>query len=176
MIFEIDEIPEMGLSSEFFVKKERLEIDHSDCSLIENVKVNGKFRRVGEDVYFSGEIGTLLKVACTRCLKSFSLPVRNNIRIHFVPRMEEFSAGCEVEVKEEDVEKEVYIEGRIDLSNSLRDQILLDVPFIILCGEDCKGICLVCGNDLNLNQCKCQDDTKIDPRFAVLKNLKDKLK
>ena len=68
MIFEIDEIPEMGLSSEFFVKKERLEIDHSDCSLIENVKVNGKFRRVGEDVYFSGEIGTLLNVACTRCL------------------------------------------------------------------------------------------------------------
>ena len=89
--------------------------------------------------------------------------------------MEELSPGCEVEVKDSDVEKEVYQDGRIDLSNSLRDQILLDVPLIILCREDCKGICLVCGNDLNLNQCKCQDDTNIDSRFAVLKILKDKL-
>ena len=175
MIFEIDEIPERGLSSEFFIKKEQLEIDHSDCSLIENVKVNGKFSRVAEDVYFLGDIDTFLKVTCTRCLKSFSLPVRNKIKVHFVPRMEELSPGCEVEVKDSDVEKEVYQDGRIDLSNSLRDQILLDVPLIILCREDCKGICLVCGNDLNLNQCKCQDDTNIDSRFAVLKILKDKL-
>ena len=103
------------------------------------------------------------------------MPVRNKLKVHFVPRIKETSPGSEVEVKGTDIEKEVYQEGRIDLSNSLRDQILLDVPLIILCGEDCKGICLVCGNDLNLNQCNCQDDTKIDPRFAVLKNLKDKL-
>jgi len=176
MIFEIDVIPEKGLISEFFVKKEQLEIDHSDCALIENVKVNGKFKRVGEDVYFSGEIGTLLKVICTRCLKLFSLPVRNKIKVHFVPSMEELSPGCEVEVKESDIEKEVYKEGRIDLSRSLRDQILLDVPLIILCEKDCKGICVICGNDLNLNKCKCRDDINIDPRFAALKNLKDKLK
>jgi len=176
MIFEIDEIPEGGLSFNLFVKKEQFQINQPECYLAENVKVNGNLKRIDDEVFFIGELQTILQVICTRCLKSFSLPVNNKIQAHFVPQGKEPSPGSEVEIKETDIEKEVYHEDRIDLRASVRDQILLDLPFISVCQKDCKGICPVCGNDFNANQCECQNEEEVDPRLAVLKKLKDKLK
>ena len=46
MIFEIDEIPEGGLSFNLFVKKEQLQIDQPECYLAENVKITGKLKPV----------------------------------------------------------------------------------------------------------------------------------
>ena len=47
-------------------------------------------------------------------------------------------------------------------------------PFVILCKEDCKGLCPTCGADLNEGPCACDSSDDIDPDnpFAVLKNLK----
>ena len=176
MIFEIDEIPEGGLSFNLFVKKEQLQIDQPECYLAENVKIRGKLKRIDHEVFFAGELQTLLQVICTRCLKSFSLPIKNKVRAHFVPRVKELSLGSEVEIKETDIEKEVYHEDRIDLRGPVRDQILLDVPLVRLCQKGCKGICFMCGNNFNANPCECVIEEEIDPRLAVLKNLKDKLK
>ena len=102
--------------------------------------------------------------------------VKNKIQVHFIPRAKEQSSGTEVEVKETDIEQEIYKEDRVDLRGSVRDQVLLEVPLIHLCREDCKGICSECGTDLNANQCKCRNEGQIDPRLAVLKEIKDKLK
>ena len=176
MIFEIDEIPEGGLSFDLFARKEQFKIDHPDCFLAENVKIKGKIKRIGHEVFFAGELQTLLQVICTRCLKGFSLPVKNKIQVHFVPKVKYRSRGSEFEIKETDIEKEVYHENRIDLRGPVRDQVLLDVPLICLCRDDCQGICPMCGNDFNANQCECKNEEEINPRFAVLKNLKDKLK
>ncbi len=176
MIFEVDEIPEGGLNVDFFVKKEQLQIDQPECYLAENVKIKAKLKRIEHEVFFTGELQTLLQVICNRCLKSFSLPVDNKIQVHFVPQVKEPSPGSEVEIKETDIEKEVYQEDWIDLRGPVRDQVLLDLPLIRLCQKGCKGICPVCGNDFNAKQCECRNEEEIDPRLAVLKNLKDKLK
>ena len=176
MIFEIDEIPEEGLGFDLFANKEQFKIDQPDCSLTENVKIKGRLTRINKEVFFAGELQTLLQVICTRCLKSFSLQIKNKIQVHFVPQVKDPLSGREVELKETDIEKEIYQEGRIDLRDLVRDQVLLDVPLICLCQDDCKGICTVCGNDFNANHCECKNEEEIDSRFAVLKNLKDKLK
>ena len=105
-------------------------------------------------------------------MKPFPLVIKNKIKVHFIPRAKEQSSGAEVEVKETDIEQEIYKEDRVDLSAPVRDNILLDVPLIRLCDHACKGICSECGSDLNTNQCECQREGEIDPRFAVLKKLK----
>jgi uncharacterized protein len=115
-------------------------------------------------------------VTCTRCLNQFSLQVKNKVQAHFVPQEKQSSHGSEVEISETDIEKEIYEEDQIDLHGPIRDQILLEVPLILLCKENCKGICPECGNDRNSYTCKCENDGDIDPRFAVLQKLKDKLK
>jgi uncharacterized protein len=48
--------------------------------------------------------------------------------------------------------------------------LILETGEPVLCKEDCQGLCLKCGSNLNLIDCKCEDE-QIDPRWAALKNL-----
>jgi len=176
MIFDIGEIPEGGLNFDVLADKEQFEIDQPDCTLIDGVKVKGSLKKIERDICFFGDLQAQLQLTCTRCLKPFPFQVESKIQIHFVPRAKEQSPGSEVEIKETDIEQEVYEDDRVDMSGPIRDQILLEVPLMHLCQKDCKGICSECGTDLNLNQCECQNEGQIDPRFAVLKKFKDKLK
>jgi uncharacterized protein len=60
----------------------------------------------------------------------------------------------------------------IDISKELRDYALLSVPMKKLCSDDCKGLCPVCGQDLNIKECECPKG-KVDPRWEpLLKNKK----
>jgi uncharacterized protein len=176
MIFEIEEIPEGGLNFDVLEGKEHFGIDQSDCALTEGVKVCGKLTKIEWEVCFAGYVEANLLVICTRCLKPFILQVKNKVQAHFVPREKQPSPGSEFEISETDIEKEIYEEGRIDLHGPIRDQILLEVPLILLCQQNCKGICPECGNDRNSDPCKCENNGDIDPRFAVLQKLKDKFK
>ena len=80
----------------------------------------------------------------------------------------------------EDAEEEINITylspdtNIIDLSNDVRDYMILSIPMKRVCNEDCKGLCDKCGSDLNEKQCECED-SEIDDRWKVLTELKNKL-
>jgi uncharacterized protein len=63
--------------------------------------------------------------------------------------------------------------GIIDLEPVLREYILLEIPISPLCRPDCKGLCPICGNNLNESTCHHEEDSG-DPRLAALKSLLDK--
>ncbi len=50
----------------------------------------------------------------------------------------------------------LYKSGYIDLTIPLIDNILLSFPGVILCSANCKGLCEVCGTNLNETQCSCK--------------------
>ena len=52
MIFEIEEIPDGGLDFNLLAEKEQFEINQPDCSLSDNVRVNGKLTRIEQDILF----------------------------------------------------------------------------------------------------------------------------
>ena len=60
--------------------------------------------------------------------------------------------------------------GVLDLTEALREQILLALPMQPLCRADCQGLCVQCGKNLNEGTCDCVQDT-IDPRLVKLKEL-----
>jgi len=62
--------------------------------------------------------------------------------------------------------------GVIDLTPVLREYILLEIPISPLCRPDCKGLCPICGNNLNESTCNHEDNSG-DPRLASLKSLLD---
>jgi uncharacterized protein len=109
-------------------------------------------------------------------LSDFSFVVKSQLMVHFIPRIENNKLAHEIELSELDVEQEFYEEGRIDLFSPARDLILLSLPQVILCRQDCAGLCPVCGTNLNENKCGCENEGSYDPRLAVLEQLKDKLK
>ena len=77
----------------------------------------------------------------------------------------------EAEVSEEEDTEQSFMDGwQLDVEAFVYDEILVNWPAKILCKEDCKGICPVCGQNRNLKECGC--DTFVpDPRMAAIQDI-----
>jgi uncharacterized protein len=79
----------------------------------------------------------------------------------------------ELKEDEEEAEGEVYpLPARgdeVDLTDAVREQVLLRVPQYVLCREDCRGLCPKCGADLNAAPCDCAPDEPVSPWSALNK-------
>jgi uncharacterized protein len=174
MVFGIEEIGDEGLCFSFVLKKDQLEIDQGGLSVKVDITVNGSLNRIGDDVYLKGTVMTSVVASCSRCLDTLSYPVDSDLKSHFVPSDNPSISKRDVELHASDIDTEVYENQQIDLTQSIRDSILLAVPVICLCKENCKGICSQCGKNLNQGLCKCEIDSFTDPRLERLKIFKDK--
>lgn len=77
-------------------------------------------------------------------------------------------------MKDPSEEDEVYeYRGEeLDFSRMVEDLIFLNLPLSSVCSEGCKGLCPVCGCNLNLVQCSCAQDETINP-FLSLRTLRN---
>jgi uncharacterized protein len=117
-----------------------------------------------------GRLQTTLELVCSRCLDGFPLVVNEALEVLFLPQSENAGEG-EREVEDEDLSTAYYREGVLDLGQLIQEQFYLVVPMKPLCGEGCKGLCPVCG--INLNTATCPGHSGgLDPRLAVLEQLK----
>jgi uncharacterized protein len=87
-------------------------------------------------------------------------------------------SGREYHATDADADEELrtpYVaDGRVDLSAWARDAVALSLPDKILCRPDCAGLCPLCGKDLNLEPHEHAEEA-LDPRWAALANLKERL-
>ena len=154
MVFDIEEISDGGLNFSLLLNKDQLEIDQAGLSVNVDIAVSGSLTRVGDDVYLKGKVITDVVASCSRCLDTLSYPIHNDLKSHFVSP-DRYISAREVELHASDIDTEEYENQQIDLTQSVRDGILLAVPVICLCKENCKGICSQCGKNLNQGLCKC---------------------
>jgi uncharacterized protein len=173
MVFDIEEISDGGLNFSLLLNKDQLEIDQAGLSANVDIAVSGSLTRVEDDVYLKGKVITDVVASCSRCLDTLSYPIHNDLKSHFVSP-DRYISAREVELHASDIDTEVYENQQIDLTQSVRDGILLAVPVICLCKENCKGICSQCGKNLNQGLCKCSSESFIDPRLEALKVFKNK--
>jgi uncharacterized protein len=174
MVFGIEEIGGEGLDFELVLNKDQLVIDQAGLNVYLDVSLKGTLNRIDEDVYLKGAVTTGVIASCSRCLNKLSYPIDSEFKTHFVPSDDRLELLREMELHASDIDIEVYENQQIDLTQSIRDIILLAVPVICLCKEDCKGICFQCGKNLNQEFCQCSNDSFIDSRLKILKVLKDK--
>ncbi len=129
--------------------------------------LNGKVTTiVSEDgVMIRGRLTAETELECTRCLDVFP----HQLEISFA-EMYVFSRSQD-EVNELE-ERRLPPDGYIDLEPLFREYALLDIPIKHICSPECKGLCPVCGGNLNKEDCGHRQE-KIDPRMAVLKQLLD---
>lgn len=70
--------------------------------------------------------------------------------------------------------QERFIEGNnLDVERLICEELLPKIPMKVLCKEDCKGICPVCGANRNEEDCGC-DQTVPDPRMAAIQDIFNK--
>jgi uncharacterized protein len=122
----------------------------------------------GSSIELSGLVEATIKLACGRCLELFDLPVREEINEFY------FNAGKQDIKTGEDGEGWIPYRGEsIDATPEVVRTILASLPMKLVCREDCRGLCQVCGRNMNLEECDCGKD-EIDIRLIKLKQLMDK--
>ena len=73
----------------------------------------------------------------------------------------------------DDLEQLLPADGSIDLTPIIRDYAILDIPISQVCKLDCKGLCPICGANLNEEDCGHRQES-VDPRLAGLKEMLEK--
>ena len=119
-----------------------------------------------------GRVTTTLELPCSRCVEPFQLPIDSTFDLRYHPQSDNLGEG-EREVGEDDFSTAYYANDEIDLEQLMREQFELALPMKPLCREDCKGLCAVCGINLNRDTCSCAREWE-DPRLAALKTLATK--
>ena len=130
-------------------------------------------KRTSRGIEVQGRIETAVAVPCARCLKECVLPVVSEFKESLV-LMRYAPPDEDTELLQNDMEISFLPEEGVELGDIVEEQIWLNIPMKPLCHEGCKGLCSICGADLNLGECGC-DRRQGDPRFAVLKDFKTNL-
>lgn len=117
-------------------------------------------------IELKGNTSITLEFPCDRCLVPVNVPISLEIEKYI-----DLNELNQVEDDEHVIEEKNYIDGyNLDVDKVLLCEILLGWPMKILCCDTCKGVCNVCGQNLNEGACNCED-TGIDPRMSVIRDV-----
>lgn len=120
-------------------------------------------RRLGPQFFVEIVYEAVVARECGRCLKSFTEKIIGRFEFILLPHGEEDmatdSVDCFFYSSEEDI---------IDFSQTLYDEIMIEVPIIAVCKQDCKGFSTKLTKEVTV-----EEPLEIDPRWAALKNLKE---
>ena len=114
--------------------------------------------RIGKGVLVTGELDTVLELACNRCLSDYRLAVQLELEEEFRPTID-ILTGVWLE-QEPDQDRANLIDEHhiLDLTEVVRQEVWLNVPMSPACRPDCRGLCPTCGQNLNEGSCACQPD------------------
>lgn len=123
------------------------------------VAVGLRARAEGGEAVLDIEIDALVRAECARCLA----PLESRQRF-----------AKQYRVREEDLAGEypelpVGQNGGIDVDELVYGEVLIEVPGVLLCREDCEGLCQRCGKPAQ--NCRCEEEPEGDPRMQVLRQL-----
>ncbi len=157
MIINVDNF--IDGESRFVSFSEKIAIP-SDFSVNGNalVDVTGNITNEKGIFRFCGNGSAVLNLNCDLCLMPF------DFKIDF-PITEIFSKS---EIEENDCW--FFADNNIDLKPAILSNILLNMPMKAVCSDKCKGLCSVCGHNLNEGDCGCVN-SYVNPEFEKLKAL-----
>lgn len=156
----------------FDIVGERIEIDYqldlSEYQLFSGkpfqtpVTVKGFAENRAEIVSLNMDCSFTMQLDCDRCLSTFEREFHYCFS-HILVR--------ELSAENDDMDDYIVVDGdQLDLDELVLSDILLSLPTKILCHEDCKGLCPVCGTNRNISSCECKKK-QVDPRLEKLGEL-----
>jgi uncharacterized protein len=143
----------------FDIPKIRLSTDLDLAGLTGSARIT----RTVQGLLTQVKVHALLPAECVRCLVTFDQPLDSDFT--------ELYAFSSKSVTESDLI--LPEDGHIDLEPLMREYLTLAIPINPLCKPDCKGLCPVCGENLNEYQHNHKTD-EVDPRLSVLKSFLNK--
>ena len=129
----------------------------------EPLAVNGEIYNNGQTLTLEARVTGKMITECARCLSDVHVDVDFDI--------EEYLARDDGSERKDDEEDMILFDGHeVELDDIIRDRFLMNLSGKYLCRVDCKGLCPVCGHNLNEGDCGCEKDY-IDPRWQALADI-----
>lgn len=129
-------------------------IDVKNVEILRNIEAQLLLRRDGDRVDVKGGIDFLARLFCSRCLISFEREFKERIEVEY--RQDIFRPkGFKVDLRRI-IDQDYYSGDEIDLFPLIRDVVILAIPMAPICKPDCKGLCYICGKNLNDGECGCK--------------------
>ncbi len=147
----------IGTSRDFTFEYETMRL--GDDLTVQDFTGTARFSRTPQGFFLQGEFAAKTDLECVRCLDPFSQLLKWTVTdLYAFDKSNITESGLLVPE-----------DGQIDLEPLLREYALLEVPISPVCKPDCKGLCPVCGE--NLNKTDCGHRPQADSPFAALKDL-----
>ena len=146
---DLDENLNIDTSNEAFETK-------SDIKLEKPVNIAGGIYLTDDGVYLNAKITYEYIESCARCLTEFSQKIETVLSAKIIEK-----SNQQTEDDDDDEETIVYYDSRdseLEIEEVITPYILLSLPMKSICDESCKGLCVKCGVNFNLDQCDCDKE------------------
>ena len=144
-----------------------LDYHGADFRQVAPLKVEAVAELVGSEICIRGRLGTRLETCCDRCLRSVVIPIEPEFHLFYRP-VSTIAREEEVELPEDELGVGFFSGDGIELADVVTEQVILAVPMKVVCQTDCRGLCPVCGANLNFEKCGCLPAKENSP-FSSLK-------
>ena len=161
----------VGMRYHYVIDEPAIEDETVVC--VEAIEGFIDFANTGLAIVARGEFHTAVQLECSRCLKVFAASITARIeelfpiaaQVEGEPVQEEESG-----LPEEDEIRSIFVNNILELTELIRQSLIIDLPIRPLCREACKGLCPTCGQNLNDGQCDCKPEAESSP-FGKLAEL-----
>ena len=146
--------------------------DHS-FSLPSGIDYDVALTNAGEGILVTGILKAHVVGVCDRCLEEATFDVAGEVDEYYLFEEPEHPDGDD---SEDDLDYSLVLDDHtIDLSKALSVALIMETPFVVLCKPDCKGLCPVCGANLNEGDCghaeQIENERLATSPFAALRDL-----
>lgn len=173
MFIEIEDLKQEPLHVSHVYEAGALRPVREDVTLGESVSVEFTLSHKELELQVDGTVKTAVVYKCSRCLREFSRPLATSYSLFYLPQPKGVRADEEIALKYEDMAISFYDGIRFEVDQMVVEQIELAMPMKFVCRDDCRGLCYVCGVDLNEKTCGCRKDEP-DSRLAALLEFRKK--
>ena len=162
---EIMNIPEGVKSYKVAIDAESFVVNGCEYPISQKEDVEVRLTNLGQKkVLVEVKTNLTFSVPCDRCLENVTVPIS-------IDTAKEIDFSISEEQRTEDLDETNYVTGYdLDVDQLIYEEVLIGFPMKVLCNEECKGICKVCGANLNEGECGC-DRTELDPRMSAIRDI-----
>ena len=161
-----------GTERRYPVENLELEIAE-DLRLAEPIEGEVRLSRTGRSILARAHLTTAIESYCSRCLNPVRAKIDVDINEEALPSID-IDTGLPINQADEPDALRLDDHHELDLGEPIREAISLAEPISMLCRPDCRGLCLVCGVDLNTVTEHQHAEETVDPRLAALAEWADR--
>lgn len=159
----LPEIKEGHSTYEVDVPPQKVDLEDNK-EFASRINIYYDIEKVGDEIFIKTRLNTTADLLCDRCLDEFQLPLNETVDIILTKDSDL------LEREEEDIYLIPPANDEVDITDSVRQSLILAIPFKKLCTQTCKGLCPECGANLNRETCNCTHE-RLDPRWEALKHI-----